>query len=974
MYHTNIRSLQDKYDMLLEHLANYKKKPDIIAISDNYLHSEDVNQNMLPITGYTTHHMTDVTMYTNQNLNTTQMNEITVPNVATNIIQIHANRQKTNPIHTIIGIYRRPHSDPDFIKNLQSAIDQIYTKSPTTSITIIGDMNFNLLSPSNSIINFLTENEMNTTITTPTRCDPHHNTKTLIDVVLTTLNQTAATAGTISPPLADHLAIYTIFHNNTPKQQKHTSKQLSLSRYQRHKDKILPDLQAAVKKAQETTLPTDTTAQYFHNLQTELQRAIEKHEKKSKPRRKAWCTPRYRRRIRKQHELYKQRTEQLTPENIRKHAEYRNRLKKDIQREKRNTLISEIDQAKRDPKRRAEILRSLNPKGSSQRTSPTEIHYEDTTYTDPTDIANALNDHYITIGQKTTQAIPKRERRGAEDREGGEQGDDGRQERGREEAAKQHKKHPPFQIQQTTEEKVSKTIKEINPNKASDIYKIKPAMIKDLEPMLTPILTSLFNKAIDENEYPDPLKLTKVIEIYKAKQKTIPANYRPISLLPIIAKILDTIINEQLMTHLLKHNILSRTQYAFRPDSNTTLALQAIIGDIQKHITKHKPVLGIYIDLSKAYDTIEHEKLLHKLENEFNFTPETLQFFRTYFRNRQQSTHTQHAQSETKTITHGIPQGSTLSTTFFLLYVNNIIETVPASKVFTYADDTTLVITAMSVRELQLLAQSELSDLINYFHDNNLVPNATKTNFTVFHPVTKHQQIQLKINDTFIEHNTDAKLLGVYVQNNLKNHRTITNIIRKLQPTIFNFRRATKLLPAKYMRNEYFTHIYPHLITNISIWGTSNPAKTYIQPLVRLQKKIVRILKNVPPGTHTKPLMTELGILNITNLYILRVAAEMHPHIYPKQETNRPDHFHNYTSVAQIHEHATRQSLKRQHYIPNTNQYSASYIPDETRNHFTDEFTAIWNTLPLDIRAMNVLRVFKKNLNQYLLKQQSQKP
>ena len=212
-------------------------------------------------------------------------------------------------------------------------------------------------------------------------------------------------------------------------------------------------------------------------------------------------------------------------------------------------------------------------------------------------------------------------------------------------AAEQRRQHPPFRLQHTTEKEVSKILKDINPNKASDIYKIKPAMIKHLEPTLTPILTSLFNRSIDEHEYPDPLKLTKVIEIYKAKEKTKPENYRPISLLPIIAKILDTIINKQLMDHLITHNILSRTQYAFRPNSNITLALQAIIGDIIRNKKKHNPVLGIYIDLSKAYDTIEHEKLMQKLEHEFNFTPETLTFFRTYFQHRQQTTYTQHARS-----------------------------------------------------------------------------------------------------------------------------------------------------------------------------------------------------------------------------------------------------------------------------------------------------------------------------------------
>ncbi len=217
----------------------------------------------------------------------------------------------------------------------------------------------------------------------------------------------------------------------------------------------------------------------------------------------------------------------------------------------------------------------------------------------------------------------------------------------------------------------------INPNKANDIYKIKPALIKDLTLFLTPILTPLFNKAIDEHEYPDALKFTKEIEIYKAKDKELAENYRPISLLPIIAKLLDTLINEQLMTHLIEHSLISPTQYAFRPNSSTTLALQTVLNNIHKNVQKRNPTLAIYIDLSKAYDTISHDKLLHKLRHDFNFTPETVDFFASYLRNRQQSTHTQYAHSKTQTITHGIPQGSTLSTTFFLLSINDIINIAP---------------------------------------------------------------------------------------------------------------------------------------------------------------------------------------------------------------------------------------------------------------------------------------------------------
>ena len=100
------------------------------------------------------------------------------------------------------------------------------------------------------------------------------------------------------------------------------------------------------------------------------------------------------------------------------------------------------------------------------------------------------------------------------------------------------------------------------------------------------------------------------------------------------------------MTHLTKHNLISPTQYAFRPNSSTTLALQTIINNIHKHKTKHRFTLAIFVDLSKAYDTISHAKLLHKLRHEFNFSEETTAFFASYFQRREQSTHTHNTRNQ----------------------------------------------------------------------------------------------------------------------------------------------------------------------------------------------------------------------------------------------------------------------------------------------------------------------------------------
>ena len=175
-----------------------------------------------------------------------------------------------------------------------------------------------------------------------------------------------------------------------------------------------------------------------------------------------------------------------------------------------------------------------------------------------------------------------------------------------------------------------------------------------------------------------------------------------------------------------------------------------------------------------------------------------------------------------------------------------------------------------------------------------------------------------------LQHNTSAKLLGIMIQNNLKHHQTITNIIKNLQPIIQELRYITKFVPINTMKQQYYSRAYPHLIGNITLWGTRDHNKMYIQPLIRIHKRIIRIIMNLPPRTHTKPLMKKLGILNIPNLYIFRTCIEKHPFIHTPDKYNRPEHNHNYIWIAQVHEHNTRYSQQQHHYIPNPKAHEKS--------------------------------------------------
>ena len=209
------------------------------------------------------------------------------------------------------------------------------------------------------------------------------------------------------------------------------------------------------------------------------------------------------------------------------------------------------------------------------------------------------------------------------------------------------------------------------------------------------------------------------------------------------------------------------------------------------------------------------------------------------------------------------------------------------------------------------------------------------------------------------------------VQQNRKMDETVAITVKKMQPVVYSFTYANKFLSTEWMRRLYFTHIYPHFLHAFSVWGTDNPRATYIQPLIKLQKKVVRILFRAHPRTSTKPLMHKLQILNITNLYIYRVCLETHPYIYTTDNITRPDHDHNYLFASEIHDYPTRYSLRGHHYVPNPYKYSKTCEPKLTMPPFQRKYSDIRNSLPEWLRAISDFKTFKKALKTYLLEKQS---
>jgi hypothetical protein len=271
-----------------------------------------------------------------------------------------------------------------------------------------------------------------------------------------------------------------------------------------------------------------------------------------------------------------------------------------------------------------------------------------------------------------------------------------------------------------------------------------------------------------------------------------------------------------------------------------------------------------------------------------------------------------------------------------------------------------------------------MHNLISLGLSNSYIPTTSsqtkkKTTYTTFYPST-HPDIHLSFNNTKLKQEPTTKLLGILIQNNLKFHQNVTNTIKKLHPHIHTFRYINKILPTETMLQLYHSYIYSIIIYALPIWGSHRSNSTYLQPLHKTHKKIIRLICNKRPQTPTKPLFHQLQILNIFNLYIYRTAIDMHPFIHPPtEELNRPTHNHQYHRAADIHQHSTRFATSQSLYIPNTNQYLAEYQPSHSIDHYAKKFSHLWNNIPHNIRSIPNIKTFKATLKQHLQTIQDEK-
>lgn len=424
-------------------------------------------------------------------------------------------------------------------------------------------------------------------------------------------------------------------------------------------------------------------------------------------------------------------------------------------------------------------------------------------------------------------------------------------------------------LAETDEKEIMELINNLKNSNAVGEDEISIKMLKALKIYIAAPLVYIANLMLLSGEFPENLKRSIIKPVYKKGNASEIKNYRPIALLNNISKIFEKLIAIRLTTFFYKNQIFSGYQNAYLKNRSTERAIFQAIDEILKSINEKNKTEGIFLDLSKAFDAIDHERLLLKL-NRLGIRGVAENLIKSYLLNRLQKIgitdeYRKYISSEWRLVHRGVPQGSVLGPLLFIMYVNDLPNVLP-ELIVAYADDNSAILSAKTISELKNNINESIIKLNNWYDKNMLTLNIEKTEIMQFHS-SYHpgETVKIQIDNSELQDAQTVKFLGVYLDSRLTWKTHIQKLSPKLSSLCYQLRTLRNNVSVGVCLNVYHSYFMSVIKYAIIIWGNS----VEIDRIKVLQKRCIRNIFNLKPTDSCKPYFIQHNILTLTSLYIL---------------------------------------------------------------------------------------------------------
>lgn len=936
--HCNIRSLGANCDKLMNMLNELHHGFSVIGLSEiKFTQDKEVLSN-ISVPGYnfisqpSLSSAGGVGMYLKNNIKFVQRDDLSFISNLCETLWIEIKNPKQKNILCAV-MYRHPSTSIDlFTEHLNETLNKI--EGENKYCFLMGDFNINLLnydshSSTEIFFNSLTSSFFHPLISGPTRVTNHS--ATLIDNIFFNSLEHYTISGNLLYDLSDHLPNFVIINKfcSLPPKVK-----LFKRDYRNFDEETFKEEFQSIDWS--GILTGVNINELFNSFYSKTSDIVDKHlpliqlnKHETKSLSKPWITSAIRKSIAIKNRYLKKFIKTNNPLFHSKFKLYRNKLNHLIKRSKKLYYNNYFLKNSTNTKAIWKGIRNVINLKASSFNMPSKIIHEGVTKTDTKSIADAFNEYFVNIGSDLDNAIPQSNVSFSEYLD------------------------PPqpntFFLYPTNSLEIQNEIMSLSNNKSTGLFSIPVNILKLINLLISGPLEIIFNYSFSTGTIPDAFKIAKVIPIYKKGSRLTLGNYRPISLLSVFNKLLEKLVFKRLIDFLNKFDILYDYQFGFRPKHSTNHTLLLITDKIQKAIEDNKFACGVFLDLCKAFDTVNHDILISKLDC-YGIRGIAKDWFCSYLSNRKQYVYIGDIISNCKNINYGVPQGSVLGPLLFLLYINDFQNCSNLTDFHLFADDTNLFYADESISNLEITVNNELKKINTWFCANRLSLNVDKSNYVIFHPPQKKfQTIFLHVNSITLKREKSVKYLGVFLDEHLSWKSHTTQVSKKISRGIGILSKIRYFVHENILIQLYYSLVYPFLIYGLLTWG--NTYENSIKSVIILQKKAIRIMNFSDYNSHTSGLFKKLGLLKFKDIVFLQNALFM----YKFHHQALPHVFDNFfTPVSGIHKYSTRLADDETYYVNNirTNygKFNVRFFGAKT-----------WNSVPREYKSLGY-SMFKKKL------------